>query len=256
MKKGVILSILISIALIIVVILGGYYFFKIGLNKNSIDSGSLESLYCDKNSCPNEEVIIEGDLQRGGYPDSFKLITNNKYIYISFEPNVSFLDILLFNEKNYLLKGGIVKVKVKGVVKYTEAVRIKLIGENIMVINPEDVELIEKVKCSEVGGSLSTLEAGHGCFDFSNYNLKASDAYKKLINSEICTKDNRITTDYLTYTQIAPESDPDSNGMGWYFQTLSNSDPGGCSTYCYVSPTKIILNRQCTDTINNLRLEE
>jgi hypothetical protein len=190
-------------------------------------------LVCNSKSCPTDTVTIQGELKRGGTTHGvFELQDDKKNVVVLLHKS-SLYDTLIFEEENYLLEGGVVEAIIKGKI-HSEDYKGPVV---IMEFESENFKFIKKIQCN----------GENDCFDLTSYRMKASDAYQKLVNSKICTQDDRKTTGYVSYSKIT--------GV-WQFQTDSNSDPGGCSTYCSISPSETILSRQCTHQENNLRLQE
>ena len=232
---------------------------KIDLSKPITVSQALEGHYLGK------PVIVKG-LFRGSMgfytlSDSDEVITLDStlkkategfqnQIEVVFKPSVSLLDKIIFDEQNYLLRGGIVEIEAKGILYRKEEIRIGRIIVTKMEIKPSDINFIRKVRCLKKYEAMARPGASsieEGCFDYSGFNMMPSVACDKLMNSKLFREHNYELTEYFDYSD---------DEKAWAFQATYEYQPGGCSTYFYVSPNKIVLKRNCADPTNNLFLEE
>jgi len=248
MRKVVIIIGIILVILIIVII-------AIFLIKNEPEPASniinVSQAYeiCNEESCPTEEITIEGGLTRSSSSNPAVFIltdpTNislglasslkghSKSIYVKFKPEItSLLKVIEENEKNNLLKGGIVKARVKGLISYEyEPVRDFHYIE--MNIGLDDIEYIENIRCRKKDEGHIIPGIQENCFDFSMYELKASEAYKNLMKSAICRKNGREASGYFDY---------DFEEDYWRFG-INSQEKGNDN--CYISKDKIIFKRTC-----------
>jgi hypothetical protein len=230
----------ILIATVIVLIVGGIAYYagtkNSSITKNieekiditqPISVSDAEKLCLKQQSCPKNKVTVIGKLRIGGYINMFSL----EGVWITFSPEVSRLQAIKFAEDNLLLKGGSVEVEVTGILSTRSYPINGSGGATGLVMNsikPEDIKFIKTGECLSKGQpSPIPNPPTENCFNFSNYSIKASDAYMKLLNSKICTKDNATTTNIMFYNE---------NENAWEFQTTL---PG--SFYCHVSSDKIEL---------------
>lgn len=249
--------------IIIVIIITGVIIIgvqKLGIyiNLSEVITPSKAYVICNEKSCTNKEVVINGLFQRNSTTHGiYTLSDDNKVIFIRLD-SASLVETIFFEEQNYLLKGGIIEANIKGTLNYEKGLfctQNQCQAALTMRIKPSNMQFIKKNNCE--GSERLGYLGGGDCFDFSMYTLNASDAYNKIINSELCTADNRQTTGIVRYDKINSTERLESHEMGWLFATYSNLDPGGCRiTSCHVLSNKIILQRTCLDSKYNLYLEE
>jgi len=242
----------IVIVVILMIIIASVFLI---LNKSNPISSSIINVsqayeICNEKSCPIEEVIVEGELTRRSTSSSAVFLlsdsTNLSFsslleghsesIYVSFSPEISSLfEVIKANEENNLLKGGIIKAKVKGLISYQyDANRDFNYLE--MTIGLKDIEYILDIRCRKKEEVHIIPEVQDDCFDFSMYKLSASESYNYLKNSKICTENGKEPFGDFSY---------DIEENYWKFSIDSPDSPGGSNDYCYVSKDKIVFKRKC-----------
>jgi hypothetical protein len=238
--------IIIGIAVLLIVVVAGIILLKSPptpvpqpINESSIITPSQAYSICTDKSCPTEPVYIQGDMSRSSTTfGMFVLSDGKKAVYVDLRSaNLSLIDTILFHEKTFLQKNGIVEVRLKGIISHDVGMCTMNSCQDMvnMVINPKQVEVIKKVGCKDVKSGKTSLEDGD-CFDVSYRKISLADAYNTFFSSKICTQEGRRPSGSFEYN---------SDENKWVFGVYSNSRPGGCSESCEVYADKVVFNRQC-----------
>lgn len=170
---------------------------------------------CDSDSCITDEVIIEGKMGFG-----LVISDGEGTVFTGFLEEINFLEKIKLIEKLHLGGDGFIKVKVKGKLSCRKGMCTNSGCIDIITIitSPEEIEFIEEDGCKPIGykGGLWLPAVMKNCFDYSEFDLLASEAYEKLEKSGKLEEGNYEPTGYYDY---------DFDGKFWRFQ-LSGGPPG------------------------------
>jgi hypothetical protein len=234
MQTRIVLLTLIVAACLSVMNVSCHRYAPVNFNPNNRD------VYCVEGECPKTPVTLEGTLDLTG---SFAV--NNKTIRVML--NASNLDILKYLEENRLLRGGNIRAKVTGIVRYQVQFMDGPTGVNFMIVEPKDVKFIETAGCGPLGPQ-HPVRSSPDCFNFSIYPMLPSEAYEKVMNSTFAKAHNLTMGSDAYYAHIAPATLPETNGAGWEFPcSIPQPLQGGCQTICYVNSERVALERRCSD---------
>ncbi|MEX0920223.1 MAG: hypothetical protein WDZ69_01430 [Candidatus Pacearchaeota archaeon] len=228
MQKGLVIGFI-----VLIVILASLVIFIPDIKEQPIPditqpiSPSQAYQVCNPDSCLTEEITVEGKMGSG-----FHISDEDKTVFIRFREGTTFKDKIEATEDNELLGDGIVKARISGRIHHEQGMCTNsgCVDMIIMTINTEDIEFVERIKCKgdnyRGGRWHPQLE---DCFDYSIFELKASEAYEKLAESNLLEEGEYEFTEYYDYN---------FNENFWRFQ-LSGGPPG--TQFAHVSLENITI---------------
>ena len=261
MKKYFAISAILIVSLFLLVLL----LVNVGANNYSskpIDNPNIQDeqilspaeaySICNKNNCPTKKVIVRGLLWgtggnyylsgTSGRSGSSSVSQNdvNKDLELSLDPS-TLVEKIKFEEKNFLLKGGIVEIEALGTLHYSSEIRVTPVDIVRLVVSPEDVNFIKEVQCQEPSKK---------CFDFSSYRIMPSEAYNRILKSKICNIDEKVGAQYPYYNAVGYVDSATGRSFNnfWTFHIFPQGGGLPCKQpedVCNVSEDNLIFLREC-----------